>query len=233
MDLIFYRSLLDLLLLQLWSDWLNQIKFFTLVTQCSNFTFYRVDLFKYLSFNNIKNADYPEHWSSHLQESFSHCAKIKRTEGRIAPFFYSSHTMCLLNQKKTNLCKLTKGLTVLLSLKQRELINLWTSQMNWTSKFLLENWTFHLPTFFSYCECLATVSLYLVLCPITEFICPLILRSQTVLKSLISVFVPNLKRMSQNFKKLASDIDRRPNFFRSWCNNLINSLSWLYLNGSW
>ena len=40
------------------------------------FNFYLTDLFKFLSFNDIKTLDYPEHWYFYLQESFSQCVKI-------------------------------------------------------------------------------------------------------------------------------------------------------------
>ena len=45
---------------------------------------------------------------------------MKRTKRRNAHIFFCSKTMHLLNQRETNLCKLTKNWTVLLSLKQRE-----------------------------------------------------------------------------------------------------------------
>ena len=76
------------------------------------------DLFKFLSFNDIKTLDYPEHWYFHLQESLSHCVKMKRAKRRNAPILVSSHTMHLRNQRETNLRKLTKNWTLLLSLKQ-------------------------------------------------------------------------------------------------------------------
>ena len=85
------------------------------------FNFYLSDLFKFLSFNDIKNLDYPEHWYFYLQESFSQSVKMKRVKQRNAPIFFSSHTMHLLNRKETNLRKLSKNWTFLLSLKQREL----------------------------------------------------------------------------------------------------------------
>ena len=85
------------------------------------FNFYLSDLFKFLSFNDIKTLDYPEHWYFYLHESFSQSVKMKRAKRRNAPIFFSSHTMHLLNQKETNLRKLTKNWTLLLSLKQREL----------------------------------------------------------------------------------------------------------------
>ena len=85
------------------------------------FNFYLSDLFKFLSFNDIKTLDYPEHWYFYLHESFSQSVKMKRAKRRNVPIFFSSHTMHLLNQKETNLRKLTKNWTLLLSLKQREL----------------------------------------------------------------------------------------------------------------
>ena len=84
------------------------------------FNFFLSDLFKFLSFNDIKMLDYPEHWYFYLQESFSQKAKIKRSTQRNVSIFFSSHTMLVLNQKEINLRKPTKNWTLLLSLKQRE-----------------------------------------------------------------------------------------------------------------
>ena len=83
------------------------------------FNFYLSELFKFLSFNDMKSLEYNEHWYFYLQESFSQCVKIKRAERRNATIFFSSHAMHLLNQKETNCRKLTKNWTLLLSLKQR------------------------------------------------------------------------------------------------------------------
>ena len=69
----------------------------------------------------MKILHYPEHWYFYLRESFSQCVKMKRAKRRNAPIFFSWHTMLLQNQKETNLRKLTKNWTLLLSLKQREL----------------------------------------------------------------------------------------------------------------
>ena len=85
------------------------------------FTFYLSDFIKFLRFNDIKTLDYPEHWYCNLQESFNQYVKTKRAKRRNAPIDFSSHTMHILNQKETNLRKLTKIWTLLLSIKQREL----------------------------------------------------------------------------------------------------------------
>ena len=85
------------------------------------FNFYHSNLFKFLSFNDIKTFDYPEQRYCYLQESFSQSLKMKRAKRRNAPIFFASHTLLLLNQKETNLRKLSKNWTLLLSLKQREL----------------------------------------------------------------------------------------------------------------
>ena len=98
---------------------LNQVSRSSFTAQA--FKFYLPDWFKFLSFNDIKTLDYPEHWYFYLQESFSQCVKMKRAQRRNAPKFFSSKTMHLLNQKEANFRKLTKHCTLLLSLKQREL----------------------------------------------------------------------------------------------------------------
>ena len=84
------------------------------------FNFYLSDLFKILDFTDIKTLDYPEHWYSYLREVFSQCVKMNKDKRRKASMFFSSHTMHLTNQKETNLRKLTKNRTLLLSLKQKE-----------------------------------------------------------------------------------------------------------------
>ena len=87
------------------------------------FNFYLSDLFKILSFNDIKTVNYPEHWYFYLQESFSQSVKMKKANLSNAPIFFSSQTMHLLNHKESNLRKFLKNWTLLLSLKQRELNN--------------------------------------------------------------------------------------------------------------
>ena len=43
------------------------------------FNFYLSDLFKFLSFNDIKTLDYHEHWYFYLHESFSQSVKMKKS----------------------------------------------------------------------------------------------------------------------------------------------------------
>ena len=51
-------------------------RFSRLSINAQAFNFYLTDLFKYLSFNDIKTLDYPEHWYFYLQESFSQSTKM-------------------------------------------------------------------------------------------------------------------------------------------------------------
>ena len=61
------------------------------------FNCYLSDFFKFLSFNDSKTLDYPEHWYFYLQENFSQCVKMKRAKRCNAPKFFSSHTMHFSN----------------------------------------------------------------------------------------------------------------------------------------
>ena len=127
---------------------------------------------------------------------------MKRAKRRYAPIFVSSHTMHLLNQKKTNLRKFSKNWTFLLSLKQRELnkslnesIDLNKQIFNGKFNLSCSSHCFKLLRTLGFSQSLPSVMSY---SGVSLSLCPLALRPQMVLiHSLFPFFLPKLNTMFQ------------------------------------
>ena len=78
-------------------------------------------LYDLICFEHSGANDFVTEWYSLLSSSLSISIRKKRNRRRNFPIYYSSHTMHLLNQKETNIRKISRFWSLPLALKQREL----------------------------------------------------------------------------------------------------------------